>query len=96
VPAGGPLPADLLSLATQNISLAGNQFNGSLPTNWSSSTILALDLSNNKLSGTLPPAWGNTAMPTLAQLLLQGNRLQGGWAGGRAAQGTRAARCSGE
>lgn len=77
-PAGGPLPAQLPALASQEINLGANRFNGSLPEGWASASLQDLDLSSNQLTGSLPDAWGaRDALPQLAQLHLPGNRLSG-------------------
>ena len=76
--AGAPLPSGLLSLATQWIDVGGNRFNGSLPANWTSPSLVELDLRDNQLTGALPSSWGGeTALPRLALLHLQGNKLSG-------------------
>ncbi|KAL4458769.1 hypothetical protein ABPG75_013634 [Micractinium tetrahymenae] len=73
---GGPLPPNLLALASTNLSLGGNSFSGQLPSNWSSQTLQELDLGRNNLTGSLPPAWG-AALPALVALKLEGNALEG-------------------
>lgn len=77
-PAGVPLPQQLLLLASEQINLGGNRFNGSLPANWNSSTLADIDLSDNQLTGALPPSWGAPgALPKLGALHLKGNDLAG-------------------
>lgn len=58
--------------------MGGNRFNGSLPANWTSPSLVDLDLRDNQLTGTLPSSWGDAAaMPQLALLHMQGNKLSG-------------------
>lgn len=79
-PLAGSLPPALLqvSIGIRSIRLAGCQYSGALPTSWRSGTLETLDISDNALSYVLPGEWGSkTALPSLAQLSLQGNNLRG-------------------
>lgn len=84
---------ELLVLATDSISIAGNEFESlQLPLEWSSTTLAQLDLSSNTLAGLLPVPWG-TRLPALRRLGLTGNHVRGPipstwWLGGFADQGT--------
>jgi len=77
-PAAGTLPFDLTSLASIDISVAGNRFGSTLPPTWESATLQTLDLSSNVLSGFLPASLGGKGtLPQLRTLSLQGNVFRG-------------------
>lgn len=65
----------------QVLRLANNSLTGSVPASATTATqLFMLDLHSNKLSGSLPENW---ASPSLQMLMLEDNRLTGGWAWGR-------------
>jgi hypothetical protein len=72
------LPAELLQLASTNLSIASNSFTGALPPSWTSPTLRQLDIRSNLLTGALPPAWGDVAaLPALGELRLEDNLFTG-------------------
>jgi hypothetical protein len=79
-----PAHTPLAATRRQALRLANNSLTGSVPaTAAKAPRLLMLDLSSNKLQGRLPEDWES---PALQMLLLEDNKLTGGWACARGAR----------